>query len=274
MPQETRPILRLKNFNINEIGELINNKRKFDNLKIGQNNRLLQIPATKFNWQHQKMADGIPILARNAITDSDPNIKLAYDNYSLIANTKAGYLGGDITRVYSENITEQLKEKYKEFDRTNKTKSFWKDLMTTTSAYGITYSLNFLSDEREVFIKEIKPFNGFIIKNPKTKKPEIGVIYSREDEETTNNEQITRVWIYNDFNVFEYKFEKKVFKLVSSKPHGFTKMPMNEWLNNKFAIGNSEKAISLLDAWDRLTSDNATEWATFRNAYLMLKNMG
>lgn len=260
--------ITFKNDLIKSYFEIIKNKKKtIDVSKSGQNNRLKGLSASKFTWDNPKEADGIPILARQEITDSDPNIKLSYDLYSLIANSKAGYLGGNITRVYGEKIKDSVQDKYTEFDRLNNTKSFLKDLMVDTSAFGLTYTLNFLSEQKKVFIKEIKPYNCVIINNEKTNKPEFGIIYS-------HNKENTKFFVYDDINIKEYDFIDGQYKLISLNIHGFTKLPIIEWKNNKFKIGNSEKVISLLDSWDRLTSDNATEWATFRNAYLMLKNMG
>lgn len=261
--------------NIKNIQSLIEKKVDFDITKWGQNQRLKLKQASKFIWDDPKKADGIPILARTSVSDSDPNIKLSYDLFSLIANEKAGYLGGDITRIFTDEIKDDVKNKYQEFDRLNNTKSFLKNLMETTSAIGIDCTLNFISeDKKQVYIKEIKPYNCLFIKDKKTEETLQGVIYSFKKEEKTNKKIIDKIWVYDDTNVKEYSSEKGKLKLVSTQIHGFKKNPLIEWKNNNKSIGNSEKAISLLDAWDRLTSDNATEWATFRNAYLMLKNMG
>jgi len=62
--------------------------------------------------------------------------------------------------------------------------------------------------------------------------------------------------------------------LVETKPHGFIGIPLVEWSNNDNKQGNAELAVGLMDAYDRLISDNITEAATFRAAYLLLKNMG
>ncbi|PNX49886.1 MAG: hypothetical protein BV457_00165 [Thermoplasmata archaeon M9B1D] len=254
----------------------IDDKREFDCEKWGQNRRLEGKKASKFEWDDPKKADGVPILVREKITDADPNIKMSFDLFSLIANTKAGYLGGDITRVYSENIKDEVKNKYKEFDRINYTKSFLKTLMENVSATGNTYTLNFLYNGG-VKIKEIKNYNCLIIKDKKTDEKLYSVIYSYEKDE--DKDKI--IWIYDNTNVYEYTYKKSKNKqtnnsiiLSKQSPHGFTKNPVIEWKNNNKCRGNSEKAITLLDTWDRLASDNSTESATFRQAYLLLKNMG
>lgn len=231
--------------------------------------RSLNKPASCFEWHNPLMADGIPIYARQKSTYSDPNIRVGYNNFQVIQRTKAGYLGGDIQRTYSDNIPDEVKEKYSEFDNLNHFKSFLKKLMFSCSGWGNTYSLCYLDEENNVRIKQVQSWQAKV-EYDDNGEPSKGYVYYPIDERM-------HVWEYDGVYVTEWIASKSgasYVLLTEPKEHGFKGIPLIEWCNNDNKQGNSELAVPLMDAYDRLISDNITESATFRAAYLLLKNMG
>ena len=231
--------------------------------------RSLNKPASCFEWHNPLMADGIPIYARQKSTYSDPNIRVGYNNFQVIQRTKAGYLAGDIQRTYSDNISDEVKEKYLEFDNLNHFKSFLKKLMFSCSGWGNTYSLCYLDEENNVRIKQVQSWQAKV-EYDDNGEPIKGYVYYPIDERM-------HVWEYDGVYVTEWIASKSgasYILLTEPKEHGFKGIPLIEWCNNDNKQGNSELAVPLMDAYDRLISDNITESATFRAAYLLLKNMG
>ena len=231
--------------------------------------RSLNKPASCFEWHNPLMADGIPIYARQKATYSDPNIRVGYNNFQVIQRTKSGYLGGDIQRTYSDNISDEVKEKYSEFDNLNHFKSFLKKLMFSCTGWGNTYSLCYLDEENNVRIKQVQSWQAKV-EYDDNGEPLKGYVYYPIDERM-------HVWEYDGVYVTEWIASKSgasYIPLTEPKEHGFKGIPVIEWCNNDNKQGNSELAVPLMDAYDRLISDNITESATFRAAYLLLKNMG
>ena len=231
--------------------------------------RSLNKPASCFEWHNPLMADGIPIYARQKSTYSDPNIRVGYNNFQVIQRTKSGYLAGDIQRTYSDNIPDEVKEKYSEFDNLNHFKSFLKKLMFSCSGWGNTYSLCYLDEENNVRIKQVQSWQAKV-EYDDNGEPLKGYVYYPIDERM-------HVWEYDGVYVTEWIASKSgasYILLTEPKEHGFKGIPLIEWCNNDNKQGNSELAVPLMDAYDRLISDNITESATFRAAYLLLKNMG
>lgn len=231
--------------------------------------RSLNKPASCFEWHNPLMADGIPIYARQKATYSDPNIRVGYNNFQVIQRTKSGYLGGDIQRTYSDDIPDEVKEKYSEFDNLNHFKSFLKKLMFSCTGWGNTYSLCYLDDDYNVRIKQIQSWQAKV-EYDDNGEPLKGYVYYPIDERM-------HVWEYDGVYVTEWIASKSgasYILLTEPKEHGFKGIPLIEWCNNDNKQGNSELAVPLMDAYDRLISDNITESATFRAAYLLLKNMG
>ena len=231
--------------------------------------RSLNKPASCFEWHNPLRADGVPIYARQKSTYSDPNIRVGYNNFQVIQRTKSGYLGGDIQRTYSDDIPDEVKEKYKEFDNLNHFKSFLKKLMFSCTGWGNTYSLCYLDEANNVRIKQVQSWQAKV-EYDDNGEPLKGYVYYPIDERM-------HVWEYDGVYVTEWIASKSgasYILLTEPKEHGFKGIPLIEWCNNDNKQGNSELAVPLMDAYDRLISDNITESATFRAAYLLLKNMG
>ena len=231
--------------------------------------RSLNKPASCFEWHNPLMADGIPIYARQKSTYSDPNIRVGYNNFQVIQRTKSGYLAGDIQRTYSDNIPDEVKEKYSEFDNLNHFKSFLKKLMFSCSGWGNTYSLCYLDEANNVRIKQVQSWQAKV-EYDDNGEPLKGYVYYPIDERM-------HIWEYDGVYVTEWIASKSGASYIlftEPKEHGFKGIPLIEWCNNDNKQGNSELAVPLMDAYDRLISDNITESATFRAAYLLLKNMG
>lgn len=231
--------------------------------------RSLNKPASCFEWHNPLMADGIPIYARQKATYSDPNIRVGYNNFQVIQRTKSGYLAGDIQRTYSDDIPDEVKAKYSEFDNLNHFKSFLKRLMFSCTGWGNTYSLCYLDETNNVRIKQVQSWQAKV-EYDDNGEPLKGYVYYPIDERM-------HVWEYDGVYVTEWIASKSgasYLLLTEPKEHGFKGIPVIEWCNNDNKQGNSELAVPLMDAYDRLISDNITESATFRAAYLLLKNMG
>lgn len=227
--------------------------------------RSLGEPASSFNWSNPEEADGVPILARSKVSDSDPNIKTAFDNFSLIQTTKSGYLA-NIKRVYSDNVGDDVKDKFKEFDKRNSVDDLYSNLMESDAGWGTTYTVCVVNESGLVDIHQANSWNASVMYA--NGQPVYGyVIHGSGDEK--------EVWVYDSVNVTKYSLENgKVTPKENAKPHLFGFMPVVEWKNNENRRGNAQKAVGLMDAYDRLISDNVTEFSSFRNAYLLLKDMG
>lgn len=254
--------------------------RDLDRLKFNLHLRAKNHPARKFDWINPEMADGVPIFARQAVSLSDPNIRATFNNFAVIMNKKSGYLAGDIQRKYADNINDEVKEKYKSFDELNNTESLYTDLMASCTGWGNSYTLCYIDKPKEDVItderinfpvrcKEVQAWSAKV-EYDDNNEPETAYIY-----EETDDKQI-KVYEYDKFLVREYLLNRqgRIEQLLSESRHGFTEIPVVEWRNNKLCRGNSQNAVTLMDAYDRLMSDNITEWATFRQAYLLLKGLG
>lgn len=265
----------------------LKNFTDIDTLKYNLSLRAENKPASTFEWKNPEKADGIPIFARPKVSMSDPNIRATFNNFAVIMNKKAGYLAGKIERKFADDMPDSFKktlgDKYKEFDRLNNIESLYTELMASCGGWGNTYTLCYLQKPKEIVLNEnekvsypvrMQEYSSWTakVKYDDNGEPIEGIIYYLDD--TAENR--LHIFEYDKLNVREWLGSKSgaSYQLISENIHGFTEIPLIEWKNNKLCRGNAQNAVTLMDAYDRLMSDNVTESATFRQAYLLLKGLG
>lgn len=252
--------------------KFIEDKAEVDKLIYAMYLRSENKAASSFAQTNPVEADGVPILARRKISQSDANIRISHDLFGLIAKEKAGYFASNIQRSYTDDIPEKVREKYQVFDRTNRFDKRMKSLAVDCARWGVGYSLCYLY-EGKVHFSQLNAWQAAVHYNDKSGEPEYGFVYDMQAKGA--NGKAVKVWVYDAQNVSTYMGSTlQNAKLIETSPHGFGAVPVIEWRNDENMIGNAERAISLIDAYDLMVSDNATEQAAFRNAYLLLSNMG
>lgn len=81
-----------------------------------------------------------------------------------------------------------------------------------------------------------------------------------------------RADFYDATYIYSFKSsDKELYQLIERKPHMFDGCPLFGVPNNKELKGDTEKVISLIDAYDRTLSDASNEIEQFRLAYLIVK---
>jgi SPP1 family phage portal protein len=218
-------------------------------------------------------SQGVPILGREKISSADLNIKASSDFVNLIKNEKAGYLGHNITRTIDDSVPNktEIENKYLNYDRVNKIDTLRSDLIGDMALYGSSYTLYYI-EENEVYTKKFFPWNAEVFYNEKTGIPEGGYVYvAREDRD--------ELYVYDSINRDKYICPKREgissdkWELVESAPHGFRQVPLVEWKNNTYNMGNAERVLSYIDAYDLVVSDTSTEQSAIRQAILVLKGL-
>ncbi|MDR1169071.1 MAG: phage portal protein [Heliobacteriaceae bacterium] len=230
------------------------------------------IPATRFEWDNALKADGVPILARRKETAIDPNIKVEHNLFSQIQEEKSSYIGANIEVTFGADIKEDVIKKYADLERRCYLKTLLKELVEDCSGWGNTYLLSFLDYNNRVSLKKIYSWNTYIDED--TGNGYVTEYQKKKDGTLTDN---VKIYEYDNTNCRIYSSTASNIKSALYQGefrHGFGLMPLVEFPNNKNRTGNSEKSVYLLDAYDRLTADNLTEWGSLRQAYLLLKDMG
>lgn len=149
---------------------------------------------------------------------------------------------------------------------------------TNISIYGKSYELWYVGADTKIRNVELDPKTVFLIRDNSVNKTVIGAVRFEisKDKETQKN----IIEVYDNKTITTYKYDivsgQIVEDSISSKTkiHGFNRVPIIEFRNNKRCMGDFERVMSLIDSYNEAVSTSIDDLKDFSDAYLMLKNMG
>lgn len=140
------------------------------------------------------------------------------------------------------------------------------------SIYGKCYELAYYNDDKELKFKEMKPTSCFLIKDDSIEKNvKYGCrINSFVDSDKNIKYQIN---LYDKTTVTEFLyFDNTLKQTKESIPHGFSQVPIIEYVSNSWTNGDFEDVITLVDAYNELLSCNMCDIKDVANAILKIIN--
>ena len=249
------------------IKEILDSAAKRDTIAYGMKQRALLEPSSKFVWTDPRMADGLPILAREKLSSTDLNQRIHIPFDKMIITNKAGYFASDIQITYGPTIQQNVKDFYTELQERSRWKSLMMDLANNCVMQGTAYVLCFL-DGSEFRVSLSPTSNTEVVYNPLTNVPMYGIRY--------NN---TTVEFYDGMEMTRYTFSDGIWMPGETVLHGMgtvnrPMVPIVEFKNSPDRIGNPERTVSAADAYDVSLSDLSNELAALRLSYLLVKGLG
>lgn len=247
-------IFRAHGFNLDDVKEFI----ELHERTVKQ--RLLHLKAY-YDGYHD-------ILKRNTVDPSKPNNHLVNNFPDYIVNQAAAYFMGTPVSYSSDN--EEFLSKLQEIYNYNDEQDINSQHAENMGIYGNSFEIHYI-DKEDKFIDTrfavISPLEMFMVYNYDiSPSPLYAVRYSQ-----VPSSQILNVSIYTTDKVLEYTLSSGVFQLNSEIEHFYADVPVIEVINNNDRVGDFEKVISLIDAYNELESDSLNDFEYFSDAYLFLK---
>lgn len=197
------------------------------------------------------------------LKESLNNIVIAnYPRYITVMNSGC-FMSSEINYNVNEGIdigsvlNEYKKQTILKTDKSNVRKS---------SKYGKCYELTYANSNSEPETKNISPKNAFLVKSNDLEEKELFGVYYFE----TNG--IYTIYTFTDkyinygtckgLGLQDYKPE--------TKEHYFGEVPLTEIRNNEESIGDYEAVISLINAYNIITSNDVDNIEQFVDAILLL----
>lgn len=239
-------------------------------------------------------AKGLPIQTKKVANPQKVNEKLPNDFYGDVVDNKQGYMGNEVTVELDKT---KFEEGDSEYDRASEalhdfaTLNDAIDENSETVKYaaigGISYRLLYIpSGENEVRIKRLPGDECVIYTDPSLDETQYAMRYWYvDDTEFGHNTQTTTkrtvVEWYDRENITYYIDDGKGNYIIDPnkgidgmQPHLFDGVPIIAFKNNEECLGEPEKAIPLIDAYDTVESATVSEIEQFRLAYLALSGVG
>ena len=232
----------------------------------------------------QKMEDyynGIHKILKKENRTSDKDDSKLVNNYPEYITTiaTAYFLGKPITYALQNDKFEKDFEKLSEYLTTEEEQQENYEHSQNCSIFGKSYELWYKNVDNTINNVVVDPRDCFILRDNTVKKNTIAAV--RWDKtKNKDNKWLYTLEVYDDRNVTTYEYindsDKKEIPTVKgeSKLHGFNRVPIIEFLNNKRANGDFERVISLIDGYNTVISASIDDMTDFTDAILVLTNVG
>jgi SPP1 family phage portal protein len=210
------------------------------------------------------------------------NNKLANNFRGLITNQLTSYVfGNPITyKISSEKYTLDDNDYLQRFLRKNNYEDMDYQTAEMMSVCGVAYRLLYIDIEGNERMMNINPWEVIYIKDQTLDEVQYAMIYYPVEIITGNagssnpiTQTVTYVEWYDKDNVTFYIQSGADFILdsnidINPMPHLFGGVPIIKFQNNNLEKGDWEAVETLIDAYDKTTSDMQNEIEEFRLSYL------
>lgn len=216
-------------------------------------------------------------------SDGAPNAQVVANHAKDIADTASGYFLGT-PLAYSLKHGDEEDYQSEDFDRFTDalreatTDDDDQENALALSIYGKCYEYIYAAeDEPMLKVKPIDPQNAFVVYDQSIEHTELfGVYYYQKKDPLDEDEEAeldTYFIVMTETELKYYRVPEGTEAEVAPyrvEQHRLGQVPLVEYKNNKYAIGDFEQQISLIDAYNTMTSDRVNDKEQFIDAILVL----
>lgn len=201
-----------------------------------------------------------------------PNNRLVNDYPGYIVDTIQGYFIGIPVQYATETDEKFLADLRDVYDDNNEA-DHNAEIAKYMGIYGEAFELLYVNENSEIRFIRLRNEETFIVFEPGFQKSVQMALRYYTLYDTTKEKDITKVELYLPDRVDYYVQDDENYVMEKSVPHYFGKVPVIYYNNNDECMGDFEKVLTLIDDYDKRSSDNSNELEYFRNSYLKIKNM-
>lgn len=193
---------------------------------------------------------------------SKPSNRLYSGYASYITDNFVGYMLGQPIAYNSDNLEllEKLNENFMYNDEIDNNIT----LAQEQSIVGYAYELLYRDDLSNARFSHVNTEEMIVVYDNNLEERELFAIRYVDIDDGSK-----LVYIYDKANEYTYKVnDKDEYTLVDTDEHYFDDVPVCTYENNRQRIGDFEKVLSLIDAYDKSNSDTANDFEYFTDALL------
>lgn len=203
------------------------------------------------------------ILNRQAKSRNLPNNRVVVNHAKYIADMSSSYLLGNPLSYTGENLDDFLYAL-----RAADSQSHDICLEKKLAIYGSAYELVFPGPTilEPLQLAAIDPRDAFVVYDDSLhSRPILGVYYYMV-------QQKRKVFAYTEKECIEYSQRQGALQEIRRQPNPLGLIPLLEYRNNEDGSGDFEEVLTLIDAYNILTSDRVNDKEQFVNCLLLLTN--
>jgi len=207
-----------------------------------------------------------PILAKTKVIRDDINNILVINHAQMITRNIIGYfLGTPIQYIQNgdtkkKDAIDELNRYVQYEDKASVDKEIGEYQSICGTAYRIIYTDGALADEVPFENKALDPSNTFVVyENNIAEKPLVGVTY-HDLYDMNGDVESVMLYCYTEFGIYTIKTNNSAGEIngdsaVQFAAYNVGGVPIVEYPNNIWRVGDWELCLSLMDAINKLQSD-------------------
>ncbi|MEC3228213.1 phage portal protein [Bacillus thuringiensis] len=221
---------------------------------------------------------GVPIFTREFKGDGNKdkvNNKLNNDFFSEIIDTKIGYMFGLPIAYSLDHEDEEVLKRIQDYLKANHTEDADAETGKFASICGYGARLLYHDKDGEEKVMNIKPYEAIFLTNSSIAEPKYAIrCYPIKVIDGDDFKDGYKVEFYNDTQIIEYTGEDlDKLKETNRITNLYKGVPLIGFPNNEELQGDVDKALSLIEGYDRTLSDVNSEVEQFRLAYMMFQGV-
>lgn len=194
-----------------------------------------------------------------------PDNRIAVNFAKYIVDTMTGFFMGNPIKLSVEGGHDDVK-KYVEFlDQYNGQDDNNAELSKICSIYGSGFEMYFVDGIGSVGITYLSPFDGFMIYDDSVLCRERFFVRLYYD-----SNHILRGSVSDEEKVRWFTLRGKIIWDEEEKIHGFSGVPVTEYVENAERQGIFEPVLTMIDAYNKAISEKANDVDYFADAYLKI----
>lgn len=248
------------------------NLKKQDILTLINTHKSMVVPQLIKNKRYY---DGRHDIEERSRKKGAPNTKTVCNHAKDIADNATGYfMGNPITYNNTAENKADIEPLLVAFDNACVDDTDF-DNALDMSIYGVAYEYVYAKkDSAELMTKNLEPEHTFLVYDDTIEQnPLFGVYYFYTKDDATGEGKYQATVLTQN-----YRYQLIITDTQGSaqpfteqpEPHYFGDIPLIEYKNNKYNIGDFEQQISLIDAYNTLMSDRVNDKEQFIDALLVL----
>ncbi len=236
--------------------------------------------------RYKTLENGVPIFSRRPRFSEDSaaiNNKINNDFYGEIIDFKVGYFAGKPI-AYSYSNTEESVEETGSAEAVDKASKVITDFIVRNNMQDIDMEITkyaaiagyagrlfFIDPEGNERCMAVLPYETIVLTELEPTEPKYALRYYKTKD--IQDHTIWKVEFYDNTDIYYYEGNLDNLTFVKKEPHLFDYCPLQIIPNNKEMLGDAEKVMALIDAYDRAVSDCSNEIESFARAYQVFENV-
>lgn len=213
----------------------------------------------------QDYYDGISDITGRERDKLKPNNKLVSNYPAYIVDLMTGYSTGKPVAYTSQE--DSLMDVLQDIFDYNDEQDENAELDKIRSIKGVAYELVYLDEEGNIRFNGLDPENLIAVYDTKiVPDMRFAIRFYTLDE-------VDYIEVYDTEYITRYIKKGKDLTIIDQVQHYAGQVPVIEYRNNNELVGDFEKVMSLIDAYDKIQSDTVNDMELLADAYLVLEGM-